>query len=52
MDQVFTFKDFFKKSVLVETRLRDDNTAFVNELSGVIGVRDVMLVSYNGDYAP
>ncbi|WP_237728571.1 DUF4956 domain-containing protein [Paenibacillus sp. OSY-SE] len=36
----------------VETRLRDDNTAFVNELSGVVGVRDVMLVSYNGDYAP
>ncbi|CAH0119450.1 hypothetical protein PAE9249_01953 [Paenibacillus sp. CECT 9249] len=36
----------------VETRLRDDNTAFVNELSNITGVRDVMLVSYNGDYAP
>ncbi|MBU5442414.1 DUF4956 domain-containing protein [Paenibacillus sp. MSJ-34] len=36
----------------VETRLRDDNTAFVNELSNIAGVRDVMLVSYNGDYAP
>ncbi|MCM3338259.1 hypothetical protein M3650_06310 [Paenibacillus sp. MER TA 81-3] len=36
----------------VETRQRDDNIAFVNELSGVVGVRDVMLVSYNGDYAP
>ncbi|GIP33759.1 DUF4956 domain-containing protein [Paenibacillus sp. J2TS4] len=36
----------------VETRLRDDNTAFVNELSNIAGVQDVMLVSYNGDYAP
>lgn len=36
----------------IELRLRDDNTAFVNELSNIGGVQDVMLVSYNGDYAP
>lgn len=36
----------------VEMRLRDDNTAFVSELSAVDGVKDAVLVSYNGDYAP
>jgi len=36
----------------VEIRLRDDNTAFVNELSEIEGVVDAVLVSYNGDYAP
>nr|WP_245363311.1 DUF4956 domain-containing protein [Cohnella thailandensis] len=36
----------------VEIRLREDNTAFVNELSAIDGVQDVVLVSYNGDYAP
>jgi uncharacterized membrane protein YhiD involved in acid resistance len=36
----------------VELRLRDDNTAFVTELSSFDGVKDVVLVSYNGDYAP
>lgn len=36
----------------VEIKLRDDNTYFVNVLSDTDGVKDVMLVSYNGDYAP
>ncbi|MHA0856870.1 DUF4956 domain-containing protein [Paenibacillus sp. CMAA1364] len=36
----------------VELRIRDDNTNFVNELSSLEGVKDVVLVSYNGDYAP
>ncbi|MBW7474742.1 DUF4956 domain-containing protein [Paenibacillus oenotherae] len=36
----------------VELRLKDDNTAFVSELSSFDGVKDVALVSYNGDYAP
>lgn len=36
----------------VEIRMRDDNTAFVTELSSFEGVKDVVLVSYNGDYAP
>ncbi|UFJ41053.1 DUF4956 domain-containing protein [Brevibacillus humidisoli] len=35
----------------VEMRIRDDNTAFVNEISSIEGVRDVALVSYNGEYA-
>ena len=36
----------------VELRLRDDNTAFVSEISSFEGVKDAVLVSYNGDYAP
>lgn len=36
----------------VELRLKDDNTAFVSELSSLDGVKDVALISYNGDYAP
>ncbi|MFB9325898.1 DUF4956 domain-containing protein [Paenibacillus aurantiacus] len=36
----------------VELRLRDDNTAFVSEISAIDGVKDAVLVSYNGDYAP
>ncbi|WP_411348484.1 DUF4956 domain-containing protein [Paenibacillus sp. WLX2291] len=36
----------------VEIRLKDpDDTQFINELSNVNGVSDVVLVSYNGDYA-
>ncbi|MFD1954125.1 DUF4956 domain-containing protein [Paenibacillus thailandensis] len=35
----------------VEIRLRDDNTAFVNELNDLEGVQDVALVNYTGDYA-
>jgi len=35
----------------LELRLRDDNTAFVNQLSSVEGVADVSLVNYRGDYA-
>jgi len=33
-----------------EIRLKDAKTDFVNRLSAVAGVRDVTLVSYNGDY--
>ena len=33
-----------------EVRLKNDQTGFVNELSGMDGVRSVVLVSYNGDY--
>ncbi|WNR42339.1 DUF4956 domain-containing protein [Paenibacillus roseipurpureus] len=35
----------------LEMRLRDDNTAFVNELSRIEGVHDVSLINYTGDYA-
>ena len=33
-----------------ELRLKDDNTDFINVLSGMQGVRSAALVSYNGDY--
>ncbi|TYP68639.1 DUF4956 domain-containing protein [Paenibacillus methanolicus] len=35
----------------VEMRLRDDNTAFVHDLSSTDGVLDVSLINYTGDYA-
>lgn len=35
----------------VELKIKGDNTAFVNQLSAVEGVRDVSLINYNGDYA-
>ncbi|MNQ86701.1 hypothetical protein D3C85_1019010 [compost metagenome] len=35
----------------LELRLRDDNTAFVNDLSQIEGVQDVSLINYTGDYA-
>ena len=34
----------------LEVRLKEDDTSFVNELSRMPGVADVVLVSYNGDY--
>ena len=34
----------------IEIRLKDDNTDFVNEISSMHGVSNVVLVSYNGDY--
>ena len=34
----------------MELRLKNDETSFVNQLSSVSGVRDVAMVSYNGDY--
>ena len=34
----------------MEIRLKDDNTDFVNALSGINGVSSAVLVSYNGDY--
>ena len=33
-----------------EVRLKDDSSAFVNELEAISGVSKVVLVSYNGDY--
>lgn len=35
----------------VEVRLKNDKTEFVNELSTIEGVNDVVLVSYNGELA-
>lgn len=34
----------------LEVRLKDEQTEFVNTLSGMEGVTSVVLVSYNGDY--
>ena len=34
----------------LEVRLKDENTEFVNDLSGLEGVDSAVLVSYNGDY--
>ncbi|WP_310832540.1 DUF4956 domain-containing protein [Paenibacillus pedocola] len=42
-------KDYVEMTV--EIRLRDDNTAFVHELSALDGVMDVSLLNYTGDYA-
>ena len=36
----------------VEIKMKEEQTGFVNELSMVEGVKDVAIVSYNGDYAP
>lgn len=36
----------------VEINLKSDNTSFVHDISEIEGVHDVVLVSYNGDYAP
>lgn len=38
--------------LVVEMKIKDDNTDFVKELSTIEGVIDVSLVSYTGDYAP
>ncbi|MBO8155715.1 MAG: DUF4956 domain-containing protein [Bacillaceae bacterium] len=38
--------------LVVELKLKEEKTEFVQELSVVEGVQDVSLVSYNGDYAP
>lgn len=35
----------------VELKLKGDNTAFVQKLSEINGMKDVSLVQYNGDYA-
>ena len=34
----------------LEVRLKDDSTAFINDLRSIPGVRSCALVSYNGDY--
>ena len=33
-----------------EIRLKEDSSAFVNELEAMPGISRVVLVSYNGDY--
>ncbi len=38
--------------LVVEMKIKDDNTDFVKELATIEGVNDVSLVSYSGDYAP
>lgn len=38
--------------LVVEMKIREENTDFVKELSSIEGVIDVSLVSYTGDYAP
>jgi uncharacterized membrane protein YhiD involved in acid resistance len=35
----------------VEIQLRDDNTAFVSDISNLEGVQDTSLINYSGDYA-
>ncbi|WP_284641345.1 DUF4956 domain-containing protein [Paenibacillus silviterrae] len=42
-------KDFTE--LTIELRLKDENTAFVNEISHIDGVQDVSLINYTGDYA-
>jgi uncharacterized membrane protein YhiD involved in acid resistance len=42
-------KDYIEMTV--EIRLRDNNTAFLHELSSIEGVVDVSLLNYTGDYA-
>ncbi|MEF2966829.1 DUF4956 domain-containing protein [Paenibacillus sp. M1] len=42
-------KDFTE--LTVELRLRDDNTAFLNNLTEIPGVQDASLINYSGDYA-
>jgi len=34
----------------IEVRLKDDNTDFINIISGMPGVESAVIVSYNGDY--
>ncbi len=34
----------------IEVRLKDDNTDFINFISGMPGVENAVIVSYNGDY--
>ncbi len=36
--------------LVLEVRLKDENTDFVNEVSDLAGVESAVLVSYNGDY--
>jgi len=36
--------------LVVEVRMKDGETDFVNKLNNVLGVSNTVLVSYNGDY--
>lgn len=53
MDTILKSKTVRKEmtELTLELRIRGDNTGFVNEFSGIEGVIDVVLVSYNGEYA-
>ncbi|MCP3774139.1 DUF4956 domain-containing protein [Paenibacillus sp. MZ04-78.2] len=42
-------KDFVE--LTLEMRLRDDNTAFMNDITEIEGVLDASLINYTGDYA-
>ena len=37
--------------LIYEIRLKTQDTAFVNELASLKGVKNATLVSYNGEYA-
>ncbi len=37
--------------VIYEVRLKNQNTAFINEMANIQGVKNATLVSYNGEYA-
>lgn len=54
MKHVLKSKTVRKQDVelTVEIKMKGDQTGFVNEISMIEGVRDVAVVSYNGDYAP
>ncbi|WP_244297322.1 hypothetical protein [Brevibacillus antibioticus] len=54
MKYVLKSKTVHKEMVelIVEVKLTGDNTAFVQDISEVEGVKNVSLVSYAGDYAP
>ena len=34
----------------MDIRLKNEDTAFVNEISGMDGINSAVLVSYNGEY--
>ncbi len=36
--------------LVIEVRMKDGETDFVNKLNNVLGVSNTVLVSYNGDY--
>jgi hypothetical protein len=37
-------------NIIIEIRIHNDDTSFVNRLSEINRVKDAVLVSYNGDY--
>lgn len=52
-DKCVTKSKSVKKGLIelnYEVRLKDDNTDFINVLSDIAGVNNVVMVSYNGEY--